>query len=127
MGGNPASGVDHGNLADFPGGIGRQQGIEGLSGGFSGAHQLEPERAVRRVDEGLCGDGSHARFGPGDQAPDGKPVRLDRHAQCAGNGVPRNDRVGMNRPLLLLGAGRLVRAGGQNKRSQERCRKNTAF
>ena len=58
------------------------------------ASAVEQPRPVGRLGDRLRRDGADAGARPGDDRPDGEPVRLDGDADLAARGVARDDRVG---------------------------------
>ena len=89
--GDVATGINHGHLADVPVRISTEQGLECLNGRLPATHQCQTERTVGRINERLRRHGTHSCLGPGDEASDREPVRLDRHAQSARGRVARYD------------------------------------
>ena len=91
VGGPPALRIDHRDLANLATFIGDQQRRERLGGGTARSHQLEAERTVAWVDEGLRRDGAHLGLRMNDHRADREPMRLDGSAQLAGRGITRDD------------------------------------
>ncbi len=109
VGGHLALRVHHGDLADLSAGVRRQETGEGFGGAPARPHQVEAERPVGGVHEGLGGNGAHARLGPRDGRAHGEPVGLDGHAHVPRGGISRHDRVG-----------ECPRRGGEEREGEER-------
>lgn len=107
-----ASHIDQRYLTYLAVGIGTEQRRECRRRRHARAHQEEPPRAVARVDERLCCDRPDTRFGPGHDAPNAEPMRLDGHTDLAGHAVDGNDRVGVNGTSARTFLGRYGGCGG---------------
>ena len=105
VGGDAPLRVDHGHLPDLPLRVGGEQAGQRVGRALPGAHHLEPQRAVARIDEGLGGDGAHAGLGPGDGGAHREPVGLDGHADLPGGRVAGDDGVGVDGAARDLGCG----------------------
>jgi len=92
---HPALSIDHRHLANLAMLIGEQQARERLGRGTSRAHQVEAERSVTRIDEGLRRDGADFGFRMNDNRANREPMRLDRGAELTGIRIARNNRIGV--------------------------------
>ena len=95
MRGRPALCINHRDLANLTEFIGGQQTRERLRRGMARTHQVEAERPIAAIDEGLGRDRANLGLGMDDHRADREPMRLDRGSQFAGIGVARDNRVGM--------------------------------
>ena len=95
--GHASPSIDHPHLPHVALGVGGEEGGEGLGGRLARPHEVEAESSVRRVDEGLGGDGADARFRPGHDRAHREPVALYGHAKLARRGVTGHDGIGGHR------------------------------
>ena len=89
--------VHHRHLTHVSVRIRRQQRLQGLRGGLSGAHQVQSQGAVTGFNNRLCCNGAHAGLGPWHHTANREPMRLHRHSQFTRGRIPSHDREGVNR------------------------------